>query len=239
MRFTFILFVAAVCFSCTKKETTSPIDIAIKLNDDVSPVKVEFSIPGEYDFIEWTLEGNTSITDYYVNPTTCVYDRIGPANIKVFAYNNSTGKRVSGSTQINIPGIAKQYKISGFVVDNNLSSILNQKQLSVTMKYLKFGDLMVKSFSIPAKTLNSNDTLLLDEPIIYDIDGFMSGSHLENDIFITLNSNTDNRLLYSSSFNLTGTYLSQHALNPNSVTLFSISPNNNYRISLLCDWMPN
>lgn len=240
MRLATLFLFVLICFSCNKTDDIyGPVDIDVKFNDDVSPLTGELSIPGEYDFFEWTFEKITPITDCYANPTYVVFDKEGPAKVKVIAVNYRTGKKVIGNAEIDIPGIAKKLKISGFFFkDPGAAGQYNQKQINVSLHYLKYGVSTVKTFSIPLNTVAAEDTIFFPEPVTFDIDGFITGTFQENDIFVTINAAVDNSLLFRSSFNLTGVYLWEHSIKPDFVDLSNMTPGNSYFMYLLCDWMP-
>ncbi len=240
MRYIAILLLAIICFSCNKTDDVyRPIDITVKLNDDVSPLKAEFSIPGEYDFIEWTLEGNTSMNDININPTTCVYNRIGPARIKVMAYNNSTGKKVTGSAEIVIPRVARRLKLSGISFrDAESAGRFNQKQLSVSLVSQFNGKASEKIITLPARRVTQSDTIFFPETVIYDINGFETGMMNMHSVYIKVKTLPDNTQIFGSSFSVPFAYFAMHAHMPDVIQLFNISAGNSGDIFIPCDWLP-
>lgn len=240
MRYTALIILASICFSCNKTdETFSNVDITVKMNDDVSPLKAELSIPGEYDHIQWTLEGITSITDYNVNPITCIYDKIGPATIKVEGLNHSTGKIVRGSAEIVIPRVARRLKLSGISFrDAATAGLFNQKQLSVSLLYLVHGQATEKVFTFPARSVTQSDTLYFPETVIYDINGFETGTMNNHSIYVKVRTLPDNTQFFGSSFSVPFAYFSMHAVLPDVIQLSNISPGNSNPIYIPCDWLP-
>jgi len=240
MRYTAILIFAIICLSCNKTDDIySPIDITVKMNDDVSPLKAEFSIPGEWDFVEWSLEGNTSTTDYNINPISCVYSRTGPAKIRVIAHNNATGKKVTGSTKIIIPRVARKLKLSGISFRDAVSvERFNQKQLSVSLLYLVYGNATEKIFTLPARSVTQNDTIFFPETVIYDINGFEAGTMNNHSVFVKVKTIPDNFQIFGSSFSVPFAYFAMHAYLPDVIQLFNISSGNSGAIYIPCDWLP-
>lgn len=240
MRYFAFLFLALICFSCNKTDDNyKPIDITVSLNDDVSPLKAEFSIPGEYDFIQWTLEGTTSVTDFNINPITAIYSKTGQATIKVIAYNNSTGKQVTGTKEIVIPRVARRLKLSGISFRDAASAeLFNQKQLSVTLEYTAFGQSTRKVFTYPARNVTQNDILPFPEDVIYDINGFETGTMNNHYLMVKVYSMPQNTQIFGCGFSLTSEYFSMHAVLPDAIQVSNVIAGGSNLIYIPCDWLP-
>jgi hypothetical protein len=236
MRTLILIFLTTFFISCNKKEETKSIDITVELKDDVSPIVGEISIPGQYDFIEWTFEEIFMPTEDSPNPVKYVFRNKGPAKIKVVAYKLDTRQKFVGNCEITIPDLAKKLCIEGFYFKDNP---YNQKQINLTLTYQKLGTATAKTISFSPTELKSTDTIYFQEPMIYDIDGFEKGGFSDYEIFVRISSNQDNNLAFLSSFNLTGKYFGDHPWNPDIVVISNVKQNQVGNIYLLCNWMPN
>lgn len=240
MRACFLLLFAIFCISCNKKDVTRSIDIDVSLKDDVSPVEGVISIPGQFDYIDWTFEEIYKPVEDSPNPATHKFSTEGPAKITVVAYKNATRETFIGNNEVTIPGMAKKIKITGFCFKNLLSdNPYNQRQLSISLTYQKLGTASARTISVSPATFSATDTIKFPEPVIYDIEGFENGGYSDFEVFIKIQSNQDSNLEFLSSFNLTGNYFWEHPSDPGFVFMSNVKHNQVNAIYLVCDWMPN
>lgn len=240
MKTLYLFIFAIVCVSCTRKDETRPINIEVNLKDDVSPVEGEISIPGHFDYIDWTFEEIYKPLEDSPNPATHIFSTKGPAKITVVAYRNNTREMFIGNSEISVPDVAKRLKIAGFCFkDLQGSNPYNLKPVSISLTYQKLGTATAKTFSIPPAAFSPADTIYFPEPIIYDIDGLENGGFYDYEIFIKIKTNQENDPEFMSSFNLTGKYLWEHPSNPDFIYVNNVRQNQISAIYLVCNWMPN
>ena len=118
-RFVSFFLCALVLLSCNKsKEDFKPIEIKIDLKDDVSPLVGAFSIPGNFDLVEWTFEDLYSPSEYSPNPAYHVFLNKGLTTVKVTAYRNEPREKFQATKEITIPDVAKKIKFTGLSFKN-------------------------------------------------------------------------------------------------------------------------
>jgi hypothetical protein len=238
MRMITIFLFISICFSCRKKEIIWQADIHYEFNDDVSPVVGKFSLPGDYDYISWSFEGKLS-TDYDSNPSHYTFGNEGIASVEVTAIKNMSFEKFIGKSEFTIPGPAKKLKINGFYSKNLESNPFNQKQILVSITYLRLGTTNTNNISFNPAEYSGPDTIFFSDPIIFDISGFEENSDYDHDMVISIYFDGENNFVYRSNFNLTLYNRIERTWHPNYLQLFNVTDNNIDQLYFLCDWMPN
>jgi hypothetical protein len=232
------LILALIAFSCQKStDTFKPIDIQAELNDDVSPLVGEFSIPGEFDYIEWTFEEKYP-SEFSPNPAFHLFVDKGKTTVRVTAYRNETREKFSGMKEIVIPDVAKKIKIKGlFFLNLQGPNPLDQKSLLVALNYGTPEKNNRKYFSFSPSSLSPSDTLFFAEPIIYDIEGFLDGESNDDILYLSISEKLTNNLSFNSFTHLKSEYMATHPWCPNWIHCMNNTTNDFKQISLLTDFM--
>lgn len=231
------LILAPVVFSCTKPtDSFKPIDIQVDLIDDVSPLVGAFSIPGEYDHIEWTFEEKYS--QLSENPAWHIFINQGKTTVRVTAYRNETHEKFSGMKEIDVPGIAKKLKITGLFFKNlQGKNPLDQKSLSIAISYGISKTNKAKVLSFSPSSFSPSDTLFFPEPIIYDIEGFLDSGENEDMLYLSIIARQNTSIAFHSITHLKGDYMGAHPWCPDWIQCSNRITNDFKVIYLLTDYM--
>lgn len=226
-------------YSCNKPtDSFKPIDIQVDLKDDVSPLGGFFSIPGEFDLVEWTFEEIYSPPQHSPNPVFYVFRTKGTTTVKVTAYRNEPREKFQAIKEIVIPDVAKKLKISGFFLKNLPGAHpFTQKTLSVSLNYLKYGKSNPLTFTISPTSLSPNDTIFFKNPITIDLNNFFEEDDADNILYLTISENY--RMLYHANVFLKTHYIGTHPYTPDYIQLNNGIIHDAQDLFLLTDWMPN
>ncbi len=173
-----LIIISLVTFisSCSDKFDVETIDFKVELLDDVSPVKVRCTVNGNWDYVRWGADGGV-YNDYKSNTFEYVFVSEGTHTIEMSTWKDNT--KYIGEKEITIPEPATKLKVSGFqLTDLGLNSIsLEGGSYTLEIDYYNETeyDYISKKITIDQ---TSSGVVILNNPIILDIDGFFNSNYI-------------------------------------------------------------
>jgi len=179
MKAIYFFLIIVLFYGCKKEQITKEVLIKYELNDDVSPVKVKFSVDGEYSWSEWMFDKKSFNGAEYGDKGSSswtymdIESDLGIVNFSGFDKNDI---HYVGEASFPLPKVATKVEFTGLSAESlseNFADLNGDYILEFTLFKPNFSNNQTTTIHLKDR---KGESVEFEHPILFDITNFYNNS---------------------------------------------------------------
>ncbi len=227
------LLIVTLLNSCKKDVKPTQVEIKYSLHDDVSPVKVVFTINHKLEHAKWEID---TITKDVFNQDSLeyIFQKEDTASVKLTA-EGIHDEEYFGNVDVIIPKVANKLKVYGCYFKDNYNLGIVEDTIIFRLNFYDGTNYHNNSVKVSRNDFENNDSILFKEPIVIDITGFENIDDDSQFMYFIIEGKDNVNSYFKDNFFVRDWYYNYRMYAPNYIYLDNINGNNE-RIFLDADW---